>query len=91
MNKWIGITLGGLIGLLGLMGGCATQQGNNALAGGAIGAGLGGLIGGDAGSAVAGGAIGAGSGYLLTPNKKCRRCVSWYNNGNCKRYKWRSC
>lgn len=46
---------------------CADPRGTNALAGGALGAGVGGLLSGDLGGAAIGGALGAGAGALLTP------------------------
>lgn len=50
-------------GLL-VVGGCETQAQNDALIGGAVGAGAGQLIGRDTKATVIGGAIGAGAGYL---------------------------
>jgi len=71
---------------------CATPQQTNALAGGALGAGAGGLIGsavshGSAGGTIAGAALGAGAGALLgsslTP-QPAAQCARWgYDyNGN---------
>ncbi|HME83874.1 MAG TPA: hypothetical protein VKG91_04825 [Roseiarcus sp.] len=71
---------------------CQTPQQQNALAGGALGAGTGALIGsavsgGNAGSTIAGAAIGAGTGALIgaaaTPPPQ-GRCAQWgYDyNGN---------
>ena len=71
---------------------CQTPQQQNALAGGALGAGTGALIGsavsgGNAGSTIAGAAIGAGTGAVLgaaaTPPPQ-GRCAQWgYDyNGN---------
>lgn len=71
---------------------CQTQQQTNALAGGALGAGAGGLIGsavshGSAGGTIAGAALGAGTGALLgsslTPSN-AGQCARWgYDyNGN---------
>ena len=71
---------------------CQTPQQTNALAGGAIGAGAGGLIGsavthGSAGGAIAGAALGAGTGALIgsaaTP-QPTGQCARWgYDyNGN---------
>jgi hypothetical protein len=72
--------------------GCQTPQQQNALVGGALGAGAGALVGsavsgGSAGGALAGAAIGAGSGALIgaasTP-APVGRCAQWgYDyNGN---------
>ncbi len=72
--------------------GCQTPQQQNALVGGALGAGAGALVGsavsgGSAGGALAGAAIGAGSGALIgaaaTP-PPAGRCAQWaYDyNGN---------
>ena len=71
---------------------CQTPQQQNALAGGALGAGTGALIGsavsgGNAGSTIAGAALGAGTGALIgaaaTPPPQ-GRCAQWgYDyNGN---------
>lgn len=55
-----------LAGLLFLTVGCTAAQQRNTLAGGAIGGGLGAVVGRDVESTVGGAAIGAGAGYLLT-------------------------
>ena len=70
--------------------GCETPQQNNALVGGALGAGAGALVGsavsgGSAGGALAGAAIGAGSGALIgaaatpAPMGRCARWAYDYN------------
>jgi hypothetical protein len=63
--------------------GCQTSQQTGTLAGGAIGAGTGALIGsavsgGSAGGAIAGGVIGAGTGALVgNAVTRPRHCVRW--------------
>jgi hypothetical protein len=71
-----------LVGALAISG-CQTSQQTGTLAGGAIGAGTGALIGsavsgGSAGGAIAGGVIGAGTGALIgnavtSPHRHCAR------------------
>ena len=91
MNRMLGLSLA-LAAAISL-GACATPQQTNALAGGAIGAGAGGLIGsavsgGSAGGAIAGAALGAGTGALLgsaltpqqpQPSGQCARFGYDYN------------
>ena len=70
---------------------CQTPQQQNALVGGALGAGTGALIGsavsgGSAGGAIAGGIIGAGTGALVgnavtAPPRRCAQW-GWDANGN---------
>jgi len=64
MKLWAIVTVIGMVSGLLLVGGCETQAQNDALIGGAVGAGAGQLIGRDTEATVIGGAIGAGAGYL---------------------------
>ena len=64
MKLWAIVTVIGMISSLSLVSGCETQAQNDALIGGAVGAGAGQLIGRDTKATVIGGAIGAGAGYL---------------------------
>jgi hypothetical protein len=90
MNKMLALSLALAAGLS--VSACQTPQQQNALVGGALGAGAGALVGsavsnGSAGGALAGAAIGAGTGALIgsaaTP-QPVGRCAQWgYDyNGN---------
>jgi uncharacterized protein YcfJ len=87
-KKMIGLALA-LAGAM-AMSACQTpQQQTGTLAGGAIGAGTGALIGsavsgGSAGGAIAGGVIGAGTGALIGNAVTRPRCAQWSfdQNGN---------
>ena len=90
MKKTLALALG-LVGALSLSACQTQQQQTGTLAGGAIGAGTGALIGsavsgGSAGGAIAGGIIGAGTGALVgnAVTAPRRHCVRWgYDfNGN---------
>jgi len=92
MKKTLALALA-LAGALSVSGCYTPQQQTGTLAGGAIGAGTGALIGsavshGSAGGAVAGGLIGAGTGALIgnavTAPQPSGRCAQWgYDyNGN---------
>jgi hypothetical protein len=83
MKKTVGCSLALLAGLS--LAACQTPQQSNALAGGALGAGAGALLGsavsgGNAGATLAGAAIGAGSGAMIgaasTPQPQ-GRCAQW--------------
>jgi hypothetical protein len=89
MKKTIALALA-LGGALSVSGCYTPQQQTGTLAGGAIGAGTGALIGsavsgGSAGGAIAGGLIGAGTGALVgnavtAPSGRCARWAYDYNN-----------
>jgi osmotically inducible lipoprotein OsmB len=88
MKKTLAPTLA-LAGALALSGCYTPQQQTGTLAGGAIGAGGGALIGsaltgGSAGGAIAGGIIGAGTGALIGNAVTAPR----YNRGHCVRWGW---
>ena len=90
MNKILGLALA-LAGAASLSACQTPQQQTGTLAGGAIGAGTGALIGsavsgGSAGGAIAGGIIGAGTGALVgnavtAPPRRCAQW-GWDANGN---------
>lgn len=63
--------------------GCTTAE-SDALVGGALGAGAGALITGDAGGAVVGGVVGAASGVLIGAASRKGECV--YRNSKGRRY-----
>ena len=90
MNKILALALA-LVGAVTVSGCYTPQQQTGTLAGGAIGAGTGALIGsavsgGSAGGAIAGGIIGAGTGALVgnavtAPPRRCAQW-GWDANGN---------
>ena len=91
MRKKLIVLVAALAGALGVSACETPQQQTGTLAGGAIGAGAGALIGsavsgGSAGGAIAGGIIGAGTGALVgnavtRPRHRCARW-GWDPNGN---------
>jgi uncharacterized protein YcfJ len=96
MKKTLALTLA-LAGALSVSGCYTPQQQTGTLAGGAIGAGTGALIGsavsgGSAGGAIAGGIIGAGTGALVgnAVTAPRRHCVRWgwdaYGNRFCRAF-----
>ena len=71
------------LGLSVALAGCTTAE-SDALVGGAVGAGAGALITGDAGGAVVGGVVGAASGVLLGAATRKGECI--YRDSRGRRY-----
>lgn len=74
------------LGMTAALAGCTTAE-SDALVGGAVGAGAGALITGDAGGAIVGGVVGAASGVLI--GKATRRGYCVYRNSRGQLYEAR--